>query len=140
MSEHWSGGIYTKPQDEKTHILLTRTSLTAEWSLPGGKQSDENESPMATFVREIYEEISCVAWAGLLILKVSEPEHLRYVFELEPQTEIKESDTIQFFPLIRLPENLRERHKQILCCLYKDLIRNERKLLRAKLQPLSLAA
>ena len=135
MSEHWSGGIYTKPMDERTHILLTRESLNDDWSLPGGVQ-EKNESPIETFVREIEEEISCIAETNFLILKIQEPEHMRYIFEIEPKTEIKESELVKFFPLIRLPRNLRERHKQILGCLYRNLIKIERKLS----QPLSLAA
>lgn len=146
MSEFWSGGIYTKPQDEKTHILLTRVSQNHEWSLPGGKQ-EANESPIETFVREIKEEIGCDAEPFLPILKTKEHEHVRYIFEIEPTTEIIESETVRFFPLIQLPQNLRERHRQILCYLYKNLCKYERNFLetqkrlrKAAQQPLSLAA
>ena len=135
MSEHWSGGIYTKPVNARTHILLTRESLNDDWSLPGGTQ-EENESPLETFAREIEEEIGCIAETNLLISKIREPEHMRYIFDIEPKTEIKESETVKFYALIRLPRNLRERHRQILDCLYKNLIKTERKLS----QPLSLAA
>ena len=129
---YWAGGIYTESRNEKTHILLTRTGPTAEWSLPGGKQLDENESPIATFVREIYEEINIVAWPGMLIFAVKEPDHLRYIFEIEPETKIIESETIRFFPLTALPQNLRERHRQILRHLYRNYFDYEKKSLSRK--------
>ena len=146
MSDHWSGCIYTRPIDGNTHILLTRTSLDNEWSMPGGKQ-EGNESPEETLIREVNEEIICNAVPVLLILKVKEPQHLRYIFDIEPTSEIRETALVQFFPLIRLPQNLRERHRQILCSLYRDYCKYERKFLKMQnehlkvaQQPLSLAA